>query len=65
VSGNSVGLVADTDSILRVSQSTITGNGTGISIAGTGALVESFGNSVIRGNVTSNTSGTITTVALQ
>ncbi len=47
---------------LRVLNSTITGNATGLSnLAGT---IESFGNNVIRGNTT-NTSGVITTVAKQ
>jgi len=47
---------------LRVLNSTITGNTTGLNnLAGT---LESFGNNVVRGNTT-NTSGTITTVAKQ
>jgi hypothetical protein len=61
-----VGLVASVSSTLRVSGSTIVRNGVGLqNTALNPATVESFGNNVIRGNTTSDTSGTITPVALQ
>jgi hypothetical protein len=64
LSGNgNFGLYA-VSATLRVSHSTMTRNGVGIENGGSGAVVESFGNNVIRGNGT-NTLGTITTVALQ
>jgi hypothetical protein len=61
---NSVGLIAESSSVLRVAESTLTRNGTGLWNFSSGATVESFGNNVIRGN-SGNVSGTITTVALQ
>jgi hypothetical protein len=65
VSGNTVaGLYAADATVLRVAGSTITRNATGLVNTGFGAVVESFGNNVIRGNTT-NTVGTITPVALQ
>jgi hypothetical protein len=63
VSGNFSGLYAF-GAIVRVSGSTITRNTTGVANGGGGAVVESFGNNAIRGN-DANTTGTITTVALQ
>jgi hypothetical protein len=48
--------------VARVSDSMVTGNGVGL--LNSGGTVESFGNNAVRGNTT-NTSGTITTVALQ
>jgi hypothetical protein len=62
-SNSSDGLVAANDGIVRVAQSTLTRNGTGLNQIGTGVL-ESFGNNVIRGNTT-ETSGIIATVTLQ
>ena len=65
VSGNTIGgLVAYVSSVLRVGQSTLTENGTGLYNAGGGATVESFGDNVIRAN-TADVSGTVTTVALR
>jgi hypothetical protein len=56
------GALALTVGVVRISDSMVTGNGVGLlNIEGT---VESFGNNAVRGNTT-NTSGTITTVALQ
>ena len=51
-----------TNGFVRVLNSTLTGNGTGLS--NVGGIIESFGNNVVRGNTT-NTAGTITTVAKQ
>jgi hypothetical protein len=66
IAGNqNIGAYADDPgTVLRVSASTVTGNDTGL-MNGGGAVVESFGNNVIRGNTSANTSGTITTVTLQ
>jgi hypothetical protein len=65
VSGNANrGLLADTSALLAVSHSTIAQNFIGILNVGAGAVVQSFGNNVMRGNTT-NTSGTITPVTLQ
>jgi hypothetical protein len=66
IEGNSSGGVyaIGATTVLRVSQSTITGNGNGLWNAGLSAVVESFGNNVVRGNTT-NTVGTITPVTLQ
>ena len=64
-SGNEFsGLQAQSGSILRVSESTLTRNNWGLAQS-TGATVESFGNNVLRGNLTAATSGTITPVTLQ
>jgi hypothetical protein len=66
VSDNYIGLLVDSGSTLRVSQSTITGNGTGLRNNGTGTpVLESFGNNVLWGNTSFNTSGTITPRTLQ
>ncbi len=62
VSNNSVTGVALGGAILRVLNSTTTGNSEGWRQAG--GTFESFGNNVLRGNTT-NTTGTITTVAKQ
>jgi hypothetical protein len=65
MAGNTFGAYANGATVVvRVSESTVTRNGTGLANGGSGAVVESFGNNVIRGNTT-NTTGTITTVAVQ
>jgi hypothetical protein len=65
VFGNSIlGLYAVLNATLRVSQSTITRNATGLQNGGSGAVVESFSNNAILGNTT-ETSGTVTPVVLQ
>ena len=62
ISSNAVGVAADQAAIVRVSQSTVTANGTGLQ-ATSGGQVVSFGNNDISGN---NTDGVATsTVALQ
>jgi hypothetical protein len=67
VSSNTTGLSGDDGSVLRVSNSTIVRNGTGLrNPAAFPGTVESFDNNVIRGNVGGNNiDGTVTTVALQ
>jgi len=55
------GIFLGAGSVVRLSGSSITGNGTGVSTTGT---FETFGTSGIRGNTT-NVSGTLTAVALQ
>jgi hypothetical protein len=66
IAGNVVGAYAwQATSVLRASESTITRNQYGLWNDGSGAVVESFGNNVVRGNTTANTTGTITTVAVQ
>jgi hypothetical protein len=57
-----VGLIVFTGGVLRVSESTVTRNGTGLH--NSGGTLESFGNNAVRGN-TSATFGTITPVGLQ
>jgi hypothetical protein len=57
------GLTAADGSTLRISGSTIVRNEL-YGVVNSGATIESFGNNVIRGNVV-DTSGTLTTVALQ
>jgi hypothetical protein len=64
-SNTTFGLFADALTTLRLSRSTIVRNDLGVANNGSAATVESFGNNVIRGNISVNTSGTITTVALQ
>jgi hypothetical protein len=52
--------VASSGGVARIGGSTVTGNGTGLAqLSGT---LESFGDNMVRGNTT-ETSGTITTVA--
>jgi hypothetical protein len=63
VTGGAGGLAAIDMAVLRVSDSTLTRNVFGLQ-QGSGAIVESFGNNVVRGNAT-NTTGTITSVTLQ
>jgi hypothetical protein len=59
-------LWATNGSTLRVSESTIVRNGTGVENDADTATVESFDNNVIRGNVGGNNiAGTVTTVSLQ
>jgi hypothetical protein len=59
------GLVAFDSGLARVSDSMVTGNGTGLDQDPPfGGTIESFGNNAVRGNAT-NTSGTITAVTLQ
>jgi hypothetical protein len=64
-SNNTVGVSAGGQgSIARVSHCAIVRNGTGLSNNGAGAVIERFGNNMLRGNGT-ETAGTITFVALQ
>jgi hypothetical protein len=65
-SNTNQGLWATNGSTLRVSESTIVRNGTGVENDADTATVESFDNNVIRGNVGGNNiAGTVTTVSLQ
>jgi hypothetical protein len=62
VTNNAVGIAADQGSIIRVTQSTLTANGTGWRSTN-GGLVQSYGNNNVGGNTTD---GTVTsTLALQ
>ncbi len=54
-----IGVIANTNGTVRVSNNTVTGNGTGLLQASSGVF-ESRGNNTIRGNTT-ETAGTITT----
>jgi hypothetical protein len=63
VSGNSSGLIVDGSSLVRLSASTITRNGTGLWSTGNG-LAQSFGNNAIRGN-TSDVVGAVIILSLQ
>ena len=54
-----IGVIANTNGTVRVSNNTVTGNGTGLLQASSGVF-ESRGNNTIRGNTT-ETTGTITT----
>jgi hypothetical protein len=56
-SNNSIAIAAQTGAIIRVGQSTITANGTGLQATG-GGQIQSFGNNNLAGN---NTDGTATT----
>jgi len=62
VSNNAVGIAADQTAIARVSQSTVTANGTGLQTTNGGQWV-SFGNNNVSGNSTDGVA--TTTVALQ
>jgi len=62
ISNNAVGIAADQSAIVRVGQSTITGNGTGWQ-ALNGGQVQSYGNNNVGGNTTDGTAST--TLALQ
>jgi hypothetical protein len=64
VSGNGVGLSANSNGTLRASESTITRNTTGLKNYGSSAVVESYGNNIVASNTT-NTSGTIGSATLQ
>jgi hypothetical protein len=62
VTNNAVGIAADQGSIIRVTQSTLTANGTGWRSTN-GGMVQSYGNNNVGGNTTD---GTVTsTLALQ
>jgi hypothetical protein len=63
LANNSVAGVEVGDGIARVSHSMITQNLIGL--FNLGGILESFGNNVVRGNLFTNTDGTITTVPLQ
>jgi hypothetical protein len=63
VAHNAIGMQTLTSGLARLSDSTVTGNVTGID-ASAGTTFETFTSNVIRGN-TANTSGTLTTVLLQ
>ena len=58
------GIWANNFAAVRIAESTIARNGTGVANNGNSALIESFGDNVILGN-TVNLSGTVTPVALQ
>jgi hypothetical protein len=65
LTGNGIAFSASNNAILRVSHSVITRNNAGLWNVGPGAVIQTFGNNVIRGNVNFDTSGTITPVTLQ
>ena len=62
VSSNAVGISADRTTITRISQSTVTGNGTGLQATNGGQML-SFGNNNVSGNGTDGVA--TTTVAMQ
>jgi hypothetical protein len=65
-SNTNQGLLAGNGGTLRVSESTIVRNASGLENLLDTATVESFGNNAIRGNVGgNNVVGTVTTVSLQ
>jgi hypothetical protein len=61
-SNNGGGLVAQSNTIFRVAHSVITGNTTGVSLAG-GGIINSYGDNDIDGNTSDNTG--VLTVILQ
>ncbi len=66
IAKNSFGIQAQSffgaPSVVTVSETMVTNNGTGLVQSGTGAVLESLGNNTVRQNTTATT-GTITTVA--
>jgi Periplasmic copper-binding protein (NosD) len=61
-SNNGTGLVAQGGAILRVAHSVVTGNGTGVFVAGTVVgILDSYGDNDIDGNTTDNT-GVLTVI---
>ena len=58
ISNNGTGIISQNSAIVRISNVTISGNGTGLSISG-GAVVDSFGNNQIAGNVSGNSGVTV------
>jgi hypothetical protein len=62
LSNNAIGIAADQSAVVRVGQSTLTGNGTGWSAAN-GGQVQSYGNNNVTGNAADG--GATSTIALQ
>jgi len=58
LSNNGIGIVSENAATVRISNATISGNGTGLSISG-GAVVDSFGNNQIAGNLSGNSGVTV------
>jgi len=58
LSNNGTGIVSENAATVRISNATISGNGTGLSISG-GAVVDSFGNNQIAGNLSGNSGVTV------
>jgi hypothetical protein len=59
-SNNTIGLDAETNAILRVAHSVVTGNDTGVNTSG-GGILKSYGDNDINGNTNDNL-GALTTI---